>query len=78
MSINILSQVDAIANGIEARYKLHGIHPGPLTEEAIINEVVTIAKKLRIPRDTVEEWMSTRLAGSSVKAEIVEVSTGRV
>ena len=33
MSINILSQVDAIDNGVEARYELHGIRSGSLTEE---------------------------------------------
>jgi hypothetical protein len=78
MSINILSQIDAIANGVEARYEPHEIRLGPPTEEAVINEVVAIAKKLRIPKDTVEEWMSARLARSRAKAKIVEVSTGRV
>ncbi len=77
MSINILSQIDAIANGVEARYGLHEICPGPLTEETVINEAVAIAKKLRIPKDTVEEWMSVRLARSRAKARILEVSTGR-
>ncbi len=78
MYINVPSQVDAVANGVEARHELHGIRPGPPTEETVINEVVAIAKKLRIPKDTVEEWMSVRLARSRAKVRIVEVSTGRV
>ena len=61
---------------MEARYGLHEIRPGPLTEETVINEAVAIAKKLRIPKDPVEEWMSARLARSRAKAKIVEVPTG--
>jgi len=78
MSINILCQIDAIANGMEARYEPHEIRPGPPTEETVINEVVAIAKKLRIPKDIVEEWRSARLVRSRAKAKIVEVLTGRV
>jgi len=57
MSLNMLRYIDAIAKGVRARYQDNDSDLSRLYEEAIIMEVAVIARKLQIPRESIEEWV---------------------
>ena len=72
MNNNILGQIDAIAYGVEARYELDKTQSRLPSEEIVTDEVVFIARKLRIPEVKIARWAAARKNHSREKTMIME------
>ena len=62
-----LSEMDAIAYGIEAWYELASGYSKRITERT-----VAIARKLGVPEDEIEKWVASRYGGNGEGVKIIK------